>query len=322
MRLKNVFTLFALLVLLAGTGIITSCDEMRIHEDLPACRLYIDFKYDYNMLSSDAFAAQVDKVELYVFDENGKYLFKQVEQGGVLATGDYRMPLQLPYGTYKLMAWAGAKASYDITPLTAGVSTINDLKLKLKRESLLIDKELEPLWYGEIKQIAYKGNREQQETINLIKDTNKVRFAIQGQTEAWQIDLNDYSFEIIESNGYLDYDNSLLEDDILSYQPYFKEQKNPSAVVVELNTMRLMADRKTRFTVTEKATGEAVFDINLIDFLAMTEMEGHRWGLQEYLDRQDEYVIVFFFADSADWNVVRININGWTWYKQTEGEGL
>lgn len=54
--------------------------------------------------------------------------------------------------------------------------------------------------------------------------------------------MHDYDYEIIESNGYLGHDNSLLDDDVLSFQPYFMEQKNPSAAAVELNTMRLMED--------------------------------------------------------------------------------
>ena len=33
--------------------------------------------------------------------------------------------------------------------------------------------------------------------------------------------MNDYEYEIIESNGHLAYDNSLLEDDVLSFRPYY-----------------------------------------------------------------------------------------------------
>ena len=85
----------------------------------------------------------------------------------------------------------------------------------------------------------------------------------------------------------------LLDDDVLSFQPYFMEQKNPSAAAVELNTMRLMEDRPARFVVTEKATGKKVFDINLTDFLILTSMEGNKMKPQEYLDREDEYKISY-----------------------------
>ena len=312
-------------ILIICPWILTSCDMF--HEDLPECRLFVKFKYDYNMLFTDAFHTQVDKVELYVFDKDGKFLFSQVEEGEALATGNYQMEVKLPIGEYQFLAWAGARDSYDIyTP--RGENTITDMRLRLKREeSLIISKELEPLWYGYISDVDFTGTSHQTETIDLIKDTNKIRFVFQGYSDSyiratsgdnWNVNMNDYEYEIIESNGHLAYDNSLLEDDVSSFRPYYMEQKSSSAAAVELNTMRLMEDRPTRFVVTEKSTGKKVFNINLTDFLALTSMEGNNMDVQEYLDRQDRYKIIFFFADNT-WNAIQVNINGWTWYLQSEG---
>ena len=319
MKLKSLLRHIAMWFVLIGSLIMTSCDSF--NEDLPECRLFVKFKYDYNMEFADAFHSQVDKVELYVFDKDGKFLFKQTEEGSTLGTGSYLMEVKLPVGQYQFMAWAGAHDSYDITSLQAGVSSIADLKLQLKREeTLIIDKELEPLWYGEINNVDFTGTTDQTEVINLIKDTNKVRFVFQGSNEdSWGGDVNAYTYEIIESNGYLAHDNSLLGDDNLSFRPYHIEQKNLAAGIVELNTMRFLANRNARFVVTEKATGKKVFNINLTDFLVMTKIEGHNMSAQEYLDRESEYKIVFFFADNDPWLVLQININGWTWYFQHEG---
>ncbi|KKB58123.1 FimB/Mfa2 family fimbrial subunit [Parabacteroides goldsteinii] len=319
MKLKSLLRHIAMWFVLIGSLIMTSCDSF--NEDLLECRLFVKFKYDYNMEFADAFHSQVDKVELYVFDKDGKFLFKQAEEGSTLGTGSYLMEVKLPVGQYQFMAWAGAHDSYDITSLQAGVSSITDLKLQLKREeTLIIDKELEPLWYGEINNVDFTGTTDQTEIINLIKDTNKVRFVFQGSNEdSWGVDVNAYTYEIIESNGYLAHDNSLLGDDNLSFRPYHIEQKNLAAGIVELNTMRFLANRNARFVVTEKATGKKVFNINLTDFLVMTKIEGHNMSAQEYLDRESEYKIVFFFADNDPWLVLQININGWTWYFQHEG---
>lgn len=320
MKLKSLLRHIAMWFVLIGSLIMTSCDSF--NEDLPECRLFVKFKYDYNMEFADAFHSQVDKVELYVFDKDGKFLFKQTEEGSTLGTGSYLMEVKLPVGQYQFMAWAGAHDSYDITSLQAGVSSIADLKLQLKREeTLIIDKELEPLWYGEINNVDFTGITDQTEVINLIKDTNKVRFVFQGSNEdSWGVDVNAYTYEIIESNGYLAHDNSLLGDDNLSFRPYHIEQKNLAAGIVELNTMRFLANRNARFVVTEKATGKKVFNINLTDFLVMTKIEGYNMSAQEYLDRESEYKIVFFFADNNPWLVLQININGWTWYFQHEGD--
>ena len=319
MKLKSLLRHIAMWFVLIGPLIMTSCDSF--NEDLLECRLFVKFKYDYNMEFADAFHSQVDKVELYVFDKDGKFLFKQTEEGSTLGTGSYLMEVKLPVGQYQFMAWAGAHDSYDITSLQAGVSSIADLKLQLKREeTLIIDKELEPLWYGEINNVDFTGTTDQTEVINLIKDTNKVRFVFQGSNEdSWGVDVNAYTYEIIESNGYLAHDNSLLGDDNLSFRPYHIEQKNLAAGIVELNTMRFLANRNARFVVTEKATGKKVFNINLTDFLVMTKIEGHNMSAQEYLDRESEYKIVFFFADNDPWLVLQININGWTWYFHHEG---
>ena len=142
MNLKSLICRVTLGILIVSSWTMVSCDSFK--EDLPECRLSVKFKYDYNMEFADAFHTQVDKVELYVFDKDGKFLFKQAEEGGSLSTGNYLMEVALPVGEYQFVAWAGARDSYDITSLIPETSTITDLKLQLKREeSLIIDKELE-----------------------------------------------------------------------------------------------------------------------------------------------------------------------------------
>ena len=320
MKINGLIHQFTFGMLIVAIWLLSSCTNL--YEDLPECRLFVKFKYDYNMLYADAFHTQVDKVELYVVDKDGKYLFKQSEEGAALVTGSYLMEVELPVGEYQFMAWAGAHDSYDITSMTPGSSTITDMKLQLIREeSFIIKHELEPLWYGEIIKVNFTGTTHQTETINLIKDTNKVRFVFQGYREdSWQVNVNDYDYEIIESNGHLAHDNSLLDDDVLSFQPYITEQVSPYSAAVELNTMRLMANRQTRFVVTEKATGKKVFNINLIDYLAMTKLGGNKMETQEYLDRESEFKIIFFFSEAESWLAVQVQIGDWIWRIQTEEE--
>ena len=92
MELKNLIHYFCLsLFLVTGSLFVTSCNIF--DEDLPECRLYVKFKYDYNMLFTDAFHTQVDKVELYVFDKEGKFLFMQSQE-----TDTVRRATSLPSG--------------------------------------------------------------------------------------------------------------------------------------------------------------------------------------------------------------------------------
>ena len=69
MKLKSLRTSATLIVLLAVSLLTFSCNSF--DERLPECRLLVKFKYDYNMLHTDAFHTQVDRVELYIFDKDG-----------------------------------------------------------------------------------------------------------------------------------------------------------------------------------------------------------------------------------------------------------
>lgn len=319
MKLKSLLRQIALGILVLLPGIFHSCDTIR--EDLDECRLLVRFKYDYNMLSTDAFHTQVDKVDLYVFDGEGKFLFMKSEEGTPLTTGNYRMELLLPIGQYKLLAWAGVHDSYEVTDLEPGVSTYTELELKLKREaSLIVNKQLEPLWYGELADVDFTGVDNTTTTINLIKNTNTVRFVFENQG-ATNFDVNDYTYELTESNGYMGHDNALKPDDVLSYQPYYMDQPAATTGVIELNTMRLMTDRLNHFAVKDKNTGATVFKIDLTDFFLLLRLEEYKdkWGDQEYLDRKDSYEVVFYLAGSTNpWLKIGVVINGWTWYIQDE----
>ena len=53
-----------------------------------------------------------------------------------------------------------------------------------------------------------------------------MRFIFQSYANNWELKMNDYDYEIRESNGYLGHDNSLLDDDVLSFRPYHMNQLN------------------------------------------------------------------------------------------------
>lgn len=321
MKFNSLIRSILFVCLVVCSGILNSCDVF--NEDLPECRLSVKFKYDYNMLSTDEFHTQVDQVTLFIFDNDGKYLFKQSAEGNSLATGEFQMDVQLPIGRYKFMAWAGVHDSYEISTLTEGVSTVTDVKLRLKRDaSLIIDKKLEPLWYGEIIDVNFTGTTNQTEVVNLIKDTKRIKCMFQNTASSNNdLLLDNYKFEILSANGYLDYDNSLLKDDVLSYFPYYTEQKSNSIMIIELNTLRLVPGNDARFIITDKTTSKSVLDIDLIDFFSLVEMEGNKWSEQEYFDRQSDYLITFYLKEptvNESWIAAQIVINGWTLYNQGE----
>ena len=300
--------------------VLFSCTS--IDETLPECRLYVRFRYDYNMEFSDAFASQVNRVDVFVFDKDGTFIMKKSEQGETLGGGSYRMPLPLPAGEYRIAAWAGMSDDFEMPEPVAGKTTLEELTVRMKREeSLVHNKALNPLWYGGVQAVSFTGRQEQTETVSLIKDTNKFRFILQKSGPGEELDINDCLFEIRADNGYYDWNNDLLDDDMISYRPYYLEKVEDVGIVVEMNTMRLLEHKKVYLTLTRKSDGKELMRIDLIPYLLLTKMEGHNIPAQEYLDRQSEYAIVFFYnPELLNFLSTKIVINGWTiWLK---GEDL
>ena len=300
--------------------VLFSCTS--IDETLSECQLYVSFRYDYNMEFTDAFATQVNRVDVFVFDKDDTFIMKKSEQGKTLGSGSYRMQLQLPIGEYRIATWAGMSDAFEMPEPVAGKSTLEDLTVKMKREeSLIHNKVLEPLWYGEIQTVNFTGKQEQTETVRLIKVTNKFRFILQKSGPGEELDMNDCLFEIRADNGYYDWNNDLLDDDMISYQPYHLEKVEDVGIVAEMNTMRLLEHKKVYLTLTRKSDSKELMKVDLIPYLLLTKMEGHNIPAQEYLDRQSEYAIVFFYnPELLNFLSTKIMINGWTiWLK---GEDL
>lgn len=305
-----------------------ACDT--ITEKLPPCDYYVSFRYDYNMEYADAFPGENSRVKnltLFIFDADGVYIDK-IDADGPFAE-DYRMNFTPGAGNYKLVAWAGiatSDSSYEIPALQKGVSTLEDLTVKLKRgDNGLMDYEADHLFHSLAETVTFPEGGHYTHEMSLMKDTNKFRIILQMMGRDFPADVDDVDVSITDANGYLYYDNSLLTDETLTYCPYLKSSNYVSngdngqikVLAFELNTLRLMADRHPHLTIRYTNDGGeqvTVVDIDLIEYLLLMRMDEHAgMGNQEYLDREDEFPMIFFLAENArgDLVAVRLEINAW-----------
>lgn len=108
--------------------------------------------------------------------------------------------------------------------------------------------ELRPLWHS-LDTFTVTRDMPEADTISLAKNTNKLRVVLQN-VMGEDMDVNNFSFRIVADNGYMDYDNSLLQDPTIHYLPYYTENvelgadPTPGATVggqyvavAEMNTM-------------------------------------------------------------------------------------
>lgn len=336
--------LITLLLCITATLTLCTCDA--IFEDEGDCTTHfkVEFTYDRNMHFADAFAHEVKQVTLYIFDMDGKLVRTQSESGAVLAQDGYLMDVDIKPDTYTLVAWAEGwetGSTYTYSELQPGVSDLEELNCRLNRQhdadgTAYIDEDISPLYHA----ISYNecfceliDGGESIISLNLTKNTNNVRVILQ-HLSGEDVNADDFTFSITDANGHMDYDNSLLPDETLTYRAWDTYSGSAginaptdtrdavtsvSVAIAELTTGRLMADGNPILTVKNKE-GETVLSIPLVDYALLVKGNYNRdMDDQEYLDRQDEYNLTFFLDDDDRWVSSSIIINSWTVVLQDVG---
>lgn len=304
---KKAGAIIALSLMLGG------CDAL--YDDSGSCETYLKFKYDYNMLYADAFSNQVDKVEVFFFDKDGKYVRSITEEGEALKSSGYKMKLPTDLLGANAVTWAGHHDSYTLEPLIEGESTTSDLLLKMKRnDSSRHNERLEPLWHGASLSISPKVGEVQE--IGLVRNTNNIRIILKNVDDAdTPVAADNIEFKVTANNGFYNFDNSLHKDNVITYLPHYLSGDTRDGVIAEISTLRLLEDKNVRLSIYNKADNTYLFggaeSINLIKYFLMTKMEEYKMTSQEYLDRQYDWNLTFFYT-SGSFVAVQIVINGWT----------
>ena len=334
--------IWTLLLLLAGS--LGSCDVLE--EEDEDCALYVRFKYDMNMLNADAFSTNVKSLTLYVF-KDGKFVFQKTEEGSLLEREGYRMRLdEIPYREkheYDYITWAGLADNDAFTvPLLQPGDSKETLYCRLNREQgragrpvSEVNMNLQALFHGMVEGSSLSRSAssaaKDEVLISLTKNTNTVRVILQ-HLSGEPINVNDFEYTITDAeNGLMNYNNALLaENDSIIYSAWDTRVGNATGVedvtgagqinvaVAELSIARLMTDKEPQLTITEKATGDIVLSIPLVDYALMVKGNytnapqfGYEMPDQEYLDREDEYTMIFFLDEGNYWMNAFIYINSW-----------
>lgn len=308
-----------LLCWLAGLAM-TSCDGI-IYDEEGDCEVtyQVKFRYDMNMKFADAFAHEVKSVKLYAFDAATQQLVWQSSEEKVVNAENFVIEMDVPAGSYKLLAWCGLMNGESFT-------LQDDLSCQLNRSydaegKAFVDKDLFPLFHGALECNLPDEPGVHTVTMSLTKNTNVVRVVLQ-HLSGEPIDKNQFSFCITDTNGWIDADNNLLPDEQVTYCAWCKENVSAgmenrtitevNGVLAELTVARLVKGQKPMLVITNNETGQEVVRIPLIDMALLIKGNYNRdMSDQEYLDRQDEYNMVFFLDEGEIWMNAYIYINSW-----------
>lgn len=310
----------------------TSCnDGLGTFDGEGDCGVYISFKYDYNIKFANAFANEVNSVALYVFDEEDT-LIDQLTTTDKEALSDdkFEMVLQLDPGEYRLLAWGGLmnEESFDLLAnAEIGKTKLQELQVRMHRDhnasgDAVVEKDLLPLYHGSMEIVVDDVEGTYKHTMSLMKDTNVVRILL-NELSGHEADADDFIFEIEDSNGLYDWDNTLLEDEQITYKAWYKEsvstetetmsraQESVGGALAELTIGRIRADKSPILRIRSSETGEDIVRLPLAEYALMVKGQ-YNLGMsdQEYLDRVDEYNMTLFLNE-GEWVSTSIVIHSW-----------
>lgn len=310
----------------------TSCnDGLGTFDGEGDCGVYISFKYDYNIKFANAFANEVNSIALYVFDEEDTLIDQlTTTDKEALSDDEFEMVLQLDPGEYRLLAWGGLmnEESFDLLAnAEIGKTKLQELQVRMRRDhnasgDAVVEKDLLPLYHGSMEIVVDDVKGTYKHTMSLMKDTNVVRILL-NELSGHEADADDFIFEIEDSNGLYDWDNTLLEDEQITYKAWYKEsvstetetmsraQESVGGALAELTIGRIRADKSPILRIRSSETGEDIVRLPLAEYALMVKGQ-YNLGMssQEYLDRVDEYNMTLFL-DEGEWVSTSILIHSW-----------
>lgn len=341
-----------------------------IKEDMDDCppaisKVALQFDYTYNVKQADAFAAEVKNINVYAFDENGKFFDSYIESREKFETGHTMEITGLKDGKYTFVCLARDRQvmsraeddemEFSFASLTPGVSSIDDLTERMGKdngEGIKNDKEFAALYTAKTQVDFQRLNQNGNEgtvvtsTLSLMKCTKTYRIVLLPY-ENDQADFKPENFDVrIEgSAAWLDHNGEKVKNEGITYLPYNMERRAnydgahtevneepvDQALIYDLSSSRMFErqnDRRVvrdgdknnyddkRIIITDlrdKDNPIELFNHSLPWFLALCgEKVNQNWDDQEYLDREDHYVLMFYVSDKRDYNMItKVNVNGW-----------
>lgn len=341
-----------------------------IKEDMDDCppaisKVALQFDYTYNVKQADAFAAEVKNINVYAFDENGKFFDSYIESREKFETGHTMEITGLKDGKYTFVCLARDRQvmsraeddemEFSFASLTPSVSTIDDLTERMGKdngEEIKNDKEFAALYTAKTQVDFQRLNQNGNEgtvvtsTLSLMKCTKTYRIVLLPY-ENDQADFKPENFDVrIEgSAAWLDHNGEKVKNERITYLPYNMERRAnydgahtevneepvDQALIYDLSSSRMFerqSDRRAvrdgdksiyddkRIIITDLRDKDhpiELFNHSLPWFLALCgEKVNQNWDDQEYLDREDHYVLMFYVSDKRDYNMItKVNVNGW-----------
>ncbi len=297
------------------------------------CGIWLEFIFDHNMDYTDRFDPLVSTVDIFVFDNSGKFLFTKHAARTLDLAGGNRMRLVngLKPGHYKIVTVGDLCGEFGFTDIDGhdprrGETTFDRVKFAANNQERVMARELPDVWFGEAVAVKYADNNSVW-LVPLVRNTNRFNLSLQaidGNSNPGRAGEMPYTFEITAPEpGEYGPDNRPLTRSEIAYFPHFLDSGIEARTIIEarITTMRLFDGDPDgyRLIIRDIETGFEVWNYDLMLLLKYTKPssrpDGTMLPMQEYLDRQSEWDIVVRCQPGIEpgelFIAVAIEINGW-----------
>lgn len=271
---------------------------------------WLKLTYTYNMLNVDAASTQLKEATIFILDKEENCVAKEEIDSLTLHQNNclIRLP-SLPEAEYTVLVWSGlTDGHYECTPAT--------LKL-LRNEAGEHQERLAGLFHGRLDGLRI-DEKYQIIEVPLVKNTNTLSCKLQSSVGA-TMRSNDFRLELTARNGLMDHKNMPADTTRICYLPFMQNTvgiEGFQVVQAGMNTLRLFENDDTRLSLIYTPSGQAVFSLPLCQYLLLSgQVHAANMEAQEYLDRQDQYNLLFFLTPTDNpqlpYLCMQMEVNGW-----------
>ena len=300
----------------------TACTWVKDDPEVCPYGFWLNLQYTYNLLDVDAGQKYLKEVSVFVYDADGNFVTRIDVPQSSLKANNYRVLVEgIPEGDYQFVVWSGASDSHYV--ISGDRNIIDQFRLSLTGQAQTSDYsiQLPDLYYGSLPLVHF-GNQYASHDVHMMKDNNQLSCLIVSMSQDAVMDPDDYIMKIVSNNGTMDAHNSLVPASDITYMPFVQDtvvinDKNYGelhGIKYGLTTLRLMEKTDCRLILEKKETGHEIFNVSFPETIGMigslyTKL-GQPLSVQEYLDRQDFFTIVFFLSGDLE-QLIQLQVNSW-----------
>lgn len=300
--------------------LITSCTWVKDEADNCPYGFWLNLHYTYNIMDVEAAPEYISEVSVYIYDADGNYVSRLDVPQPVLKANGHRVRVEgLPEGDYQFVVWSGiGDKAYAIS---GDRSTMDQFSLSLAQTGSRVSSRLPDLYYGMLQTVHFDDSYVTHD-VYMMKNTNQLACLVVPMSDDATVSPEDFDMKVVSANGVMDVHNMLVSDEVITYEPFVRnavtfddaDYGKLNGVSFNISTLRLMEDKDCRLILEKKDTGEPVFNISFPEYIGMigtlyTNL-GRQLTVQEYLDRQDFYTLVFFLSSDLN-QLVQLQVNSW-----------